>query len=140
MGWQRLREAIPTLVIHMAVAAVHMTLIVFLNGGLSPVFGAFVAGLLVAAPLLGVAATLADFHRLGSGLFLLSFVGTAGLILTAYLGQGLLLEVLQADSSPGKILFFASAMALPLLQIKGISETVQALLSGRRRLIHLASK
>lgn len=131
MGWQTLREALPTVVMHITAAAVHLMAITAIGGSLGPAYSALVAALLMVAPATAVLAMLAGYNRLGSLLFGLGFVGTAGLVLFGHLGLGFLETAVSADSSPWKRLFFATAMLLPLLQVTGILEAVRALTPER---------
>jgi len=137
VGLRTLREAVPTVVMHMAAAAVHLMSAVALGGSLGPLYGAVLAGLLLAIPMMAVLAMLAGQTRLGSVLFLGAYVGMAGLAIYGLLGEGLLPMAFYAPASPWKTLFFATAMLLPLLQITGIVEAAKALVarSGRPRLI-----
>lgn len=131
MGWQRLREATPITAVHMAAVAVHLMAVVSIAGDLDGLLAGVLAALLLVVPMIGAAATLAEYPRVGSGLFLLSFVGTAAAILFAHLGQGYLFRVFEAEAGAGKLFFFASAALLLLVQVKGIIGTLRALRPGR---------
>lgn len=139
MGWQTLRQAVPTLVIHMTAAAVHLMATVAIGESLSLGYTSFAAAVLLAAPMLAVLAMLAGYSRLGSLLCVLSFLGTAGLALFGQLGLGFLQTALYSASSPWRTLFFATAMLLPLLQVTGILEALRTVMpesSSGARLVH----
>ncbi|MFZ5824698.1 MAG: hypothetical protein ACOY94_10255 [Bacillota bacterium] len=140
MGWQTLREAVPTVVMHMTAAAVHLMAITAIGATLGPAYTALVAALLLVAPATAVLAILAGHRWLGALLFGLSFVGTAGLTLFGHLGLGFLETAFHAASSPWKTLFFATSMLLPLLQVTGILEAARVLLPERITSPRLAGK
>jgi len=124
----------------MAAVAVHLMAVVSSVGELDGLLAGILAALLLVVPMIGAAATLAEYPRVGTGLFLLSFVGTAGAILFAHLGLGYLLQVYEADAGTGKLFFFGSAAFLALVQCKGIIEAVRALLRPGRPLVQLADE
>ncbi|MFZ5814309.1 MAG: hypothetical protein ACOY93_03285 [Bacillota bacterium] len=127
MGWQTLRDSIPTVVMQMAAAAVHMMAITGLGATLGPLYTALAAAILLAAPMTAVLAMLAGYTRLGTALFAAFFMASAGLLLYGYLGEGHLLMALRAAASPWKSLFFITAVLLPLLQVTGIIEAARSL-------------
>lgn len=131
MGWQTLREAVPTVVMHMAAVAVHLMAAAGLGLSFTPLLTSLVATIVLVIPALALFAVLGGAARLGSLLFVLSFVATAGIVLYSQLGMGLLHEVLFAASSPFKALYFVSAALLPLLQIAGILEAARSLFAER---------
>lgn len=135
-----LREAVPTLVMHMAAAAVHLMAVAGMGGSLSPGYAGSLSALLLATPMLAVLAMLSGYPRLGSLLCLASYVGTAGLILFGHLLAGHLQLALFAAGSPWKTLFFITAMLLPLLQIAGIWEAVRSLVPDWAARVRLAFK
>lgn len=138
MGWQRLREAVPTVVMHMAAAAVHLMAAAGVGGQFGPPFLSLVGAVLLVLPTLAVLAFLGGSPRLGSLCLAGSFAAAAGLVLYSHLGLGLLHASLLAPSSPWKVLFLVTAALLPLLQITGILEATRSLVAageGQPRLV-----
>lgn len=140
MGWQGLRQAMPTVVLHMTAAAIHVMATAALGGFLTSGYGSVLAALVMAAPMGAVLAMLAGENRVGAGLLLLSYLGTSGLVLYGHLGLGLIQLVMEMPASPWKVLFFLSAALLPLLQITGILEAFRFLGLRRRSELHVINK
>jgi hypothetical protein len=120
MGRPKWPDVVPTVVLHLVAAGVNVAAAMAL--GLNAA-GVLSAGLAAAA--LGVAGK----ARTGALLLLISYVATAGLGVYSLLGMGSLRAALAGP--PGNIwrpVFFFTAAALPLLQIKGILEVAPSLL------------
>jgi len=116
---------LPTLVLHIAAAAVHLTSTTILAGRPGPAYEGALALLLLVFPMTALLAVLSGHRRLGWGLFLLSYVGAAGLVLTGHLYLNFLANAMTAGQSVVRSLFFGSALLMALLQIVGIVEVLR---------------
>lgn len=135
MGSDRLRQPLPIVIVHMAVASLHITAALAAGAQFGTGFRTGLATVLLLAPTLAVLGALAGQSRWCAAWLLLSYLGMAGLTLYAQLGLGTLATLLQSGASPWKYGYFGSAMALPLLQIAGIAEAVGLLLQRPERAV-----
>jgi|GEM_PF-2544876 len=126
MGWKTLRDLLPALVLHVAAAAVHVMSTVGLSGRPGPLYEGALAFMALVAPMAALLALLSGYRRLGAALFLLSYVGVAGVTLVGHLGLNFLVTAFYADPSHHRTAFFASAMAMLPIQIYGIVEALRA--------------
>lgn len=126
MGWKSVRDLLPTLVLHIAAAAVHLTSSTVVAGRPGPAYEGALALLLLVFPMTALLAVLSGHRRVGLSLLLASYVGAAGLVLTGHLYLNFLAEALQAGPSLPRSLFFISALLMSLLQIAGIVEVLRA--------------
>lgn len=125
MGWKSVRDLLPTLVLHIAAAAVHLTSTTILAGRPGPTYEGALALLLLVFPMTALLAALSGYRRLGWALFLVSYVGAAGLVLTGHLYLNFLGEAMAAGWSAVRVLFFGSALLMSLLEIVGIVEVLR---------------
>lgn len=137
MGWKTVRDLMPTVLLHMAAAAVHLMSTIELVGRPGLTYEGAFALLVLLLPMSALLAMLSGYRRLGSALFVLSYLGVAGLMLTGHLFLEFLAKAMLASPSPTKTFFFASALLLALLQVSGILEGLRSwgLLAQRQRLL-----
>jgi hypothetical protein len=129
MGRPKWPDVVPTVVLHLVAAGVNVAAAMALGLNAAGVLSAGLAAAALGGPVVGLSLGVAGKARTGALLLLISYVATAGLGVYSLLGMGSLRAALAGP--PGNIwrpVFFFTAAALPLLQIKGILEVAPSLL------------
>lgn len=123
----RLHGVVPTVVLHLVVAGINSAAAMGYGTPPAPAFSAGLAACVLGCPVVGLALSLAGWVRTGAALIVLTYVSSAALGLYSFLGLGALETALSGPPSPWKLIFFITAVLLPLLQIKGILEAGRVL-------------
>lgn len=118
----RLHGVVPTVVLHLVVAGVNGAAALGLGAPLAPAFSGGVAACALGCPVVGLALSLAGWVRTGAALVVLTYISSAALGLYNLLGLGGLDAALASSVPVWKVVYFATVVLLPLLQIKGILE------------------
>lgn len=129
MSQKGLWENVPAMVMHLVAAGVNGSAAMGLGGSFGHGYTAVLAAAVLVGPVTGLALLVARRSRAGARVLLGSYVASAALGLYTLLGKGMLLTAL--DSPPGglwKLLFFSTALLLPMLQAKGIFDCIRLLL------------
>lgn len=128
MKYARIWEMVPAVVLHLVTAAIHGTAAAALGSTHDSVYTGGLVAITLGVPVAGMAALLAGYARAGALTVLLSYVGTAALIIYGHLGLGLMGLALNSPPGTGwKLVFFGTAVALPLLQVKGVLDAAKVL-------------
>ena len=128
MTYTRTWEMVPTVVLHLVAAAIHGTAAAALGSASDSFYAGALVAVTVGVPVAGMAALLAGYARAGAVTVLLSYVSAAALVIYGHLGLGLMGLALGSPPGAGwKLVFFGTAMALPLLQVKGVLDAAKLL-------------
>ncbi|MDF2629174.1 MAG: hypothetical protein K0R39_3005 [Symbiobacteriaceae bacterium] len=129
----QLHAVVPTIVLHLVVAGINATAALSIGANPAPVAATGLAACALGLPVVGLALSLAGWTRIGAALVALTYISCAGLALYNFLGLGALETALLSPAASWKIVYFTTAVMLPLLQIKGILETGKVLLADNHR-------
>jgi hypothetical protein len=130
-GVVRLHEVVPTVVLHLAAAGVSEAAVMGMGAVATPLLAGGVAVCALVFPVVGLALSLAGWLRSGAAMLVLTFVSSSALGLYSLLGLGALQAALDSPFGAWKLVYFLSAAALPLLQMKGIIEAGRVLVERR---------
>lgn len=124
----RLHGVVPTVVLHLVVAGVNGAAALGMGTPPAPAFAAGLAACALGVPVVGLSLSLAGWVRTGAALVVLTYISSAAVGLYNFLGMGALATALDTPEAPWKLVYFATAVLLPFLQIKGIIEAGRIML------------
>ncbi|HWI52811.1 MAG TPA: hypothetical protein VNT01_11800 [Symbiobacteriaceae bacterium] len=127
----RLHGVVPTVVLHLVVAGVNGAAAMGIGTAPAPVFAGGLAACALGVPVVGLSLSLAGWLRTGAAMVVLTYISSAALGLYNFLGMGALEAALHSPEAPWKLAYFATAVLLPLLQIKGILEAGRIMVESR---------
>ncbi|HWI61137.1 MAG TPA: hypothetical protein VNT75_04850 [Symbiobacteriaceae bacterium] len=118
----RLHGVVPTVVLHLVVAGINGAAALGMGTPPAQAFAAGIAASALGLPVIGLSLSLAGWVRIGAVMVVLTYVSSAAVGLYNLLGMGALEAALVTPAAPWKLVYFATAVLLPVLQIKGIIE------------------
>ncbi|HYF94248.1 MAG TPA: hypothetical protein VD969_18680 [Symbiobacteriaceae bacterium] len=124
----RLHSVVPTVVLHLVAAGINGAAALGLGAEVAPAFAAGLAACVLGLPVAGLSLSLAGWVRTGAAMLVLTYISSAVLGLYSLIGMGAVLAAMDSPQSPWRLVFFATAAVLPLLQIKGILEAGRVLI------------
>lgn len=129
MGRQGARTTLPVVAIHL-LAAFLQYVVGYVMGFMSLTYSAALLVAAVLLPLVGVRLLALERARAGAAFLIAGFTATAGLGLYTLFGLDFAPAVLRHAGTPWRMLFFGTAMLLPLLQIRGILQAGRILVGA----------